>query len=180
MLIDVIYDGRGFLWRMRTGGEITEKRFSYIVTDGTDVYLSNGADWESTEQYDSEKAFLLPSGSGSFLVPAAEAMTDDRLAENTARYRIWLGDGMRAASLTEDPAEFSVIRCDPESGTWSRSWTIRELDDRATAVRDLSWLESGALLHITYETEKDGTLTVDFVPDAELTDPGDLCGYPAE
>ena len=61
-----------------------------------------------------------------------------------------------------------------------RSWTIRELDDRATAVRDLSWLESGALLHITYETEKDGTLTVDFVPDAELTDPGDLCGYPAE
>lgn len=78
------------------------------------------------------------------------------------------------------PAEFSVIRCDPESGTWSRSWTIRELDDRATAVRDLSWLESGALLHITYETEKDGTLTVDFVPDAELTDPGDLCGYPAE
>lgn len=64
--------------------------------------------------------------------------------------------------------------------TWSRSWTIRELDDRATAVRDLSWLESGALLHITYETEKDGTLTVDFVPDAELTDPGDLCGYPAE
>ena len=51
---------------------------------------------------------------------------------------------------------------------------------RATAVRDLSWLESGALLHITYETEKDGTLTVDFVPDAELTDPGDLCGYPAE
>lgn len=128
MLIDVIYDGRGFLWRMRTGGEITEKRFSYIVTDGTDVYLSNGADWESTEQYDSEKAFLLPSGSGSFLVPAAEAMTDDRLAENTARYRIWSGDGMRAASLTEDPAEFSVIRCDPESGTWSRSWTIRELD----------------------------------------------------
>ena len=116
----------------------------------------------------------------SWLVPAAEAMTDDRLAENTARYRIWSGDGMRAASLTEDPAEFSVIRCDPESGTWSRSWTIRELDDRATAVRDLSWLESGALLHITYETEKDGTLTVDFVPDAELTDPGDLCGYPAE
>ena len=102
------------------------------------------------------------------------------LAENTVRYRIWSGDGMRAASLTEDPAEFSVIRCDPESGTWSRSWTIRELDDRATAVRDLSWLESGALLHITYETEKDGTLTVDFVPDAELTDPGDLCGYPAE
>ena len=88
-------------------------------------------------------------------------MTDDRLAENTARYRIWSGDGMRAASLTEDPAEFSVIRCDPESGTWSRSWTIRELDDRATAVRDLSWLESGALLHITYETEKDGTLTVE-------------------
>ena len=81
-------------------------------------------------------------------------MTDDRLAENTARYRIWSGDGMRAASLTEDPAEFSVIRCDPESGTWSRSWTIRELDDRATEVRDLSWLESGALLHITYETER--------------------------
>ena len=180
MLIDVVYDGSSFLWRMRTGGEITEKRFSCIVTDGTDVYLSNGADWESTERYDSDKAFLLPSGSGSFLVPAAEAMTADRLAENTARYRIWSGDGMRAASLTEDPAEFSVIRCDPEGGTWSGSWAIQELDDRATAVTDLSWLESGALLHITYETEKGGTLTVNFVPDAELTGSGDLCGYPAE
>lgn len=71
---------------------------------------------------------------------------------------------MRAASLTEDPAEFSVIRCDPESGTWSRSWTIRELDDRATAVRGPFLAGIRALLHITYETEKDGTLTVGFVP----------------
>ena len=49
-----------FLWRMLSGGEITEQRFSYLVTDGTDLYLSNGADWASTEGYGSDTAFLLP------------------------------------------------------------------------------------------------------------------------
>ena len=103
MVIDVIYEaapyGDGsFLWRMRTDGEITEQRFSYIVTDGTDVYLSNGADWASTKGYDSNKAFLLPSGSGEFLTPAAEQMTKDRLAASTARYQVWSQDGACAPS----------------------------------------------------------------------------------
>ena len=93
MLIDVIYENDSFLWRMRTGGEITEKRFSYVVTDGTDVYLSNGADWESTEKYDSDKAFLLPAGSGSALVPKAQALMEAQTAGNITRYRLWSPSG---------------------------------------------------------------------------------------
>ena len=85
MLIDVIYENDSFLWRMRTGGEITEQRFSYIVTDGTDVYLSNGADWDSTERYDSDKAFLQPSGSGGDLVSAAQELMADQTAGSTIR-----------------------------------------------------------------------------------------------
>ena len=81
---------------MRTGGEITEKRFSYIVTDGTDVYLSNGADWDSTERYDSDKAFLLPSGSAGTLVPRAQELMEDQTAGNTARYRLWSAAGIWA------------------------------------------------------------------------------------
>ena len=109
MLIDVIYENDSFLWRMRTGGEITEKRFSYVVTDGTDVYLSNGADWESTEKYDSDKAFLLPAGSGASLVPAAQAMMEDQTAGNTTRYRIWSADGVWDASPDGDDPRTSSL-----------------------------------------------------------------------
>ena len=69
MVIDVIYENDSFLWRMRTGGEITEKRFSYIVTDGTDVYLSNGADWRARRPMTATRRFCCPPGPGRLWRP---------------------------------------------------------------------------------------------------------------
>lgn len=177
MLIDVIYENDSFRWRMRTGGEITEKRFSYIVTDGTDVYLSNGADWDSTERYDSDKAFLLPSGSGSALVPKAQEMMAERTAGNTTRYRIWSADGIWDASLTETPTEFGVGWQRPGEGSGGSLYDLGDWYDEAPAITGLAWQADGTL-RLTCETEGGSARIFDFDPESgNLTDA--LCGLPA-
>ncbi len=177
MLIDVIYENDSFLWRMRTGGEITEKRFSYIVTDGTDVYLSNGADWDSTERYDSDKAFLLPSGSGGDLVPRAQELMADQTAGSTVRYRIWSADGVWDASLTETPTEFGVGWQRPGEGSSGNLYDLGDWYDETPAITDIAWQADGTLC-LTCETAEGGVQTFDFDPETGyLTEA--LCGYPA-
>ena len=177
MLIDVIYENDSFRWRMRTGGELTEKRFSYIVPDGTDVYLSNGADWDSTERYDSDKAFLLPSGSGGDLVPAAQEMMAERTAGNTTRYRIWSADGVWDASLTETPTEFGVGWQRPGEGSSGSLYDLGDWYDEAPAITDIAWQADGTL-RLTCRLEPGGVQTFDFDPETGyLTEA--LCGYPA-
>ena len=177
MLIDVIYENDSFRWRMRTGGEITEKRFSYIVTDGTDVYLSNGADWDSTERYDSDKAFLLPSGSGGDLVPAAQELMADQTAGSTIRYRIWSADGVWDASLTETPTEFGVGWQRPGEGSGGSLYDLGDWYDEAPAITGLAWQADGTL-RLTCETEGGSARIFDFDPESgNLTDA--LCGLPA-
>ena len=177
MLIDVIYENDSFRWRMRTGGELTEKRFSYIVTDGTDVYLSNGADWDSTERYDSDKAFLLPSGSGGDLVPRAQEMMADQTAGSTVRYRIWSADGVWDASLTETPTEFGVGWQRPGEGSSGSLYDLGDWYDEAPAITGLAWQADGTL-RLTCETEGGSARIFDFDPESgNLTDA--LCGLPA-
>ena len=177
MLIDVIYENDSFRWRMRTGGEITEKRFSYIVTDGTDVYLSNGADWDSTERYDSDKAFLLPSGSGGDLVPRAQELMADQTAGSTVRYRIWSADGVWDASLTETPTEFGVGWQRPGEGSSGSLYDLGDWYDEAPAITDIAWQADGTL-RLTCRLEAGGVQTFDFDPETGyLTEA--LCGYPA-
>ena len=176
MVIDVIYENDSFLWRMRTGGEITEKRFSYIVTDGTDVYLSNGADWESTEAYDSDKAFLLPAGSGASLATAAEAMTVDRLAGNTVRYRIWSADGVWDAFLTRTPSEFGVGWQRPGEGSSGSLYDLGSWYDEELSVTGIVWEDDGTL-RLTCETLGAGIQIFVYDPETEELTP-ELCGYP--
>ena len=163
MVIDVIYENDSFLWRMRTGGEITEKRFSYVVTDGVDVYLSNGADWAGTEGYDSDRAFLLPAGSGETLVDLAEIMTEDRLAASTARYQVWSQDGVWCAQLTETPTEFGVDWRKPGEGYGGRIYNLQDWDGLETAITGLEWREDNTLL-LTCET-LEGTSRLVFDPE---------------
>lgn len=170
MVIDVIYevpvfhgDG-GFLWRMRTNGEITEQRFSYIVTDGTDVYLSNGADWASTEGYDSNRAFLVPSGFGEPLAEAAEAVTEYRLAASTARYQVWSQDGVWRAQLTETPTEFGIDWQKPGEGYSGRLYNLQDWGGLETAITSLEWLEDNTL-YLICETADGGTSRLIFDPE---------------
>ena len=178
MLIDVIYENDSFLWRMRTGGEITEQRFSYIVTDGTDVYLSNGADWDSTERYDSDKAFLLPSGSGSALVPKAQEMMAERTAGNTTRYRIWSPSGEWCVRRSEgdDPLDLSLVYSKPGYGSGSQGLDLGELRAGITGIRNMVW-QADDTLHLTCETLGEGIQIFVYDPETEELTP-ELCGYP--
>ena len=167
MLIDVIYDGSSFFWRMRTGGEITEKRFSYIVTDGTDVYLSNGADWDSTERYDSDKAFLLPSGSGGDLVPRAQELMADQTAGSTVRYRIWSADGIWDASLTETATEFGVGWQRPGEGSGGSLYDLGDWYDEELSIAGIIWEDDGTL-SLTCETAAGGSIVPTFDPETGI------------
>ncbi len=167
MLIDVIYENDSFRWRMRTGGEITEKRFSYIVTDGTDVYLSNGAEWDSTERYDSDKAFLLPSGSGGDLVPRAQELMADQTAGSTVRYRIWSADGVWDASLTETPTEFGVGWQRPGEGSSGSLYDLGDWYDEELSIAGIIWEDDGTL-SLTCETAAGGAIVPTFDPETGI------------
>lgn len=178
MLIDVIYENDSFRWRMRTGGELTEKRFSYIVTDGTDVYLSNGADWDSTEKYDSDKAFLLPAGSGSALVPKAQALMEAQTAGNITRYRLWSPSGEWCVRRSEgdDPLDLSLVYSKPGYGSGSQGLDLGELRAGITGIRNMVW-QADDTLHLTCETLGEGIQIFVYDPETEELTP-ELCGYP--
>ena len=178
MLIDVIYENDSFRWRMRTGGELTEKRFSYIVTDGTDVYLSNGADWDSTERYDSDKAFLLPSGSGGDLVPRAQELMADKTAGNITRYRLWSPSGEWCVRRSEgdDPLDLSLVYSKPGYGSGSQGLDLGELRAGITGIRNMVW-QADDTLHLTCETLGEGIQIFVYDPETEELTP-ELCGYP--
>lgn len=166
MVIDVVYENDHFLWRMRQNGTVTEQRFSYIVTDGTDVYLSNGADWENTAGRGSEKAFLLPAGTAAGLVSAVEDMTENRLAGNSARYRVWSSDGVWDAMLTETPTEFGVSWQKSGEGSGGSMYDIQSWDGLETAILDLEWQEDGRL-QLTCGTSAGETSVLHFDPGTE-------------
>ena len=168
MLIDTIYENGHFLWRMRQGDDVAEQRFSYIVTDGTDLYLSNGADWETAERYaGKELAWLVPmQTAGPELVSVVEKMTEERLAANTARYRVWSADGQWDAFLTENPTEFFASYHDKRGGGRGGMYDLRNWDGLETAIWGLDWQEDGKLL-LVCETVDGGSSRLTFDPETE-------------
>ena len=161
MVIDVIYEGGNFLWRMRSGGtEVTERRLSYLVTDGTDLYLSDGADWETGEQYGDQRIFLVPPLRGTAWVADVETMTADRLAGNVTRYKAWSADGLWSASLEEEPTAFSA-EYHGSDGSWSRSYDLKVWDGLETEIIGLSW-EEDDILKINCKTAEGDTAVLTF------------------
>ena len=169
MVIDAVYENDHFLWRMWNGGdEVTEERFSYIVTDGQDLYLSNGSDWETAERYaDKELAWLVPMGTAaSEEVETVERMTAERLASNTARYRVWSADGVWDAFLTDVPTEFAVGWRRSGEGSGGKLYDLQDWDGLETAIWGLEWQEDGTLL-LFCETVDGGSSRLTFDPARE-------------
>lgn len=144
---DVIFENDHFLRRERSGGIVTQRRYSYLVTDGQDLYLSNGADWESGEKYGDERIRLVPEGVTETMTAAVEAMTEVRLKGNIARYRVWSDDGVWDAALLEDaPIEFSVGFQRPGEGSWGEVFNLHDWDGTETAILELDWQADNTLL----------------------------------
>ena len=169
MVIDTVYEYDCFLWRMWNGGdEATQERYSYLVTDGTDLYLSNGTDWETAERYaNKELAWLVPAGTAdSAAVETVDAMTAKRLESNTARYRVWSADGVWDACLTENPTEFGVGWRKEGEGSGGKLYDVSDWGGQETAIWGLEWQEDGKLL-LFCETADGGSSRLTFDPARE-------------
>ena len=159
------------------------KWFSYIITDGTDLYLSNGADWENSAKYGSDKAFLLPEfQSSAGIVEAVRTQMSERLERGAARYLLWSGDGVWHAGLSGGtaPTEFSVGWSKPEEGSAAGLYNLQDWDGVETAITGVSWQEDGTLLLQCETVSGDQALRV-FDPETErLADAGGagICGLP--
>ena len=129
-------------------------------------YLSDGADWDAGERYGDRRIFLVPPLQGTAWVDRVEAMTEDRLAWNTARYKLWSADGVWWARLTDEPTAFSVSWQKPGEGSDGSTYDLRDWDGLETAITGLAWREDGKLT-IKCETADGGTSRLTFDPETE-------------
>lgn len=144
---DVIFENRRFLCRERSGeGAVSERWFSFLVTDGTGLYLSNAADWKLGEQYEDQREKLIPGGIPEELTAAAARSAAGRLEAGGVHYRLWSADGLWSAALTEFPTEFLVEGSPAEGGFRSERHDLLDWDGTETDILGLEWEEGDTLL----------------------------------
>lgn len=136
VIYDVEYDGSCFLCRRDTTREpsgeqaITQQRYSFLVTDGDYIYLSDQATLDeeklSGRRIEANR-FAVLSGSGfsmwDTMVGLVEEMTDKRLSEDATLARYWSEDGTYWVNLTADPKDFTVT-----SKKYGMSRTLTDFD----------------------------------------------------
>jgi hypothetical protein len=89
------------------GKGISEIIYSYMVTDGTRLYLSNYAKWD--KENDKKNICLvdaLENEEWISMVPIVEKMTENRLLSNITIYKEFSSDHTKIILLAEDPLEF--------------------------------------------------------------------------
>ena len=181
LVTDIIYEKDHFLWRLWQDGHIEEKRYSYIVTDGSDLYLSNGADWESTILYDQGEILprLVPEGVTDRMLESVEQQIIGRKDTSVIRYKIWGRqdkEGIWSAALRENdeqthaPTEFFVEWHSSAGGGRGCSYDLQSWDGVETAIRKIEW--EGIVLILTFDTLNVGVTMLRFDPETE-----ELTGY---
>jgi len=177
---DVIYEGffgdGNYLLRTLRDGSIAEQRFSYLVTDylvtdGVNIYLSNGADWANAQRAD-DLVSLLPSGTTEEMCAAVAEQTQARLMGNVTRYQVWSADGVWCAGLSEEPTEFSVSWQKPGEGSAGSMYDLNDWDGLETAITALRWQDDGKL-RLTCEA-MDGISELLFDPETERLTSADM------
>lgn len=152
MVIDAIYEEGRFCWRVLNDEIVDEYYFSYVVTDGSSICLSNGADWETAEQYlGRELVYLVPEGTDGLdeAVKLTEQMTQSRMGaegQKTLRYCTWSPDGTYSAGWTEEQTELVVTS--PERGA---SFSIKDKSGKPAKITNLMWEAEDTLLVYTQE-----------------------------
>lgn len=136
VVTDLRFEDGKFLYRIRSGGNISDHYFSYLVTDGKSVCLSNGRDWDASEKFQSELVYLLPEGTDGLDQEAdlVEEMTNTRLETHGPSYTSWSADGLYSASVTETVGK--LLMTSPER---QEAFTITDQKGNAAAIRSMSW-----------------------------------------
>lgn len=90
------------------GKGITETVYSYMITDGTKIYLSNYAKWDNKNT--SKNLCIIDNNdkvNWSLMVPLVDEMTAKRLNSSSVIYKVFSIDKTQSLMLTDlDPLEF--------------------------------------------------------------------------
>lgn len=145
-VIDIIYENKRFVLRRFVSGDIEEEYYSYIVSDGEDLYLSHCADWDLP--YQDTPMCLFPRAASDW-IELVEEMTAVRLETNSKRYQRWSPDGKMYVMLTDVPTEFGI------GGNGGAMEDLQNYDGLETAIERVAW-EGDAVL-LTCSTVDGGT-----------------------
>ena len=142
---DVIFENGSFLLRRDTSrdqygeGAISETRYSYLVTDGSDIYLSNYAslDYAGGDRGLEAEQFVLLEG-GAFskwdtMTALVSEMTENRLASDATMARYYSQDGTYWVNLTQAPLDYTVT-----SKTYGMSRTLTDFSSVGDDLRIVS------------------------------------------
>lgn len=134
-----------------SGKGISELVYSYMVTDGSKVYLSNYAKWN--KEKDTENICLvdaLEKDAWKSLVPIVEEMTEKRRVSNSTIYKVFSSDRTKDIILTEDPLEFGYNNTDGFG-------EIRSIENKmgiAVKIEEVLWVDDNTIL-LVCETNSD-------------------------
>lgn len=145
IITDCLYNQKYFIFRhdntrdkFGSGTGVTETIYSFLVTDGSDIYLSNCADRNMTSFQSADTVLLAwAAGFGDLTgaVKLAEKLTQQRLETSTVRCKVFSPDGSRSTAITSEP--LSYIYEGPEMSE------IREVanpDGLAVGIIDVFWI----------------------------------------
>jgi hypothetical protein len=150
IVTDIVYNEnhRGYyLWRHDSSRDkfagadkgITQTIYSYLITDGGAIYLSDCAGWEATETYPDAALIQLASdgtfGDLSEAVSVVREMTAERLKWNAARCRVFSPDTRQNVML------FGGLSYGYEGITSSEMREVGDPDGIATKITGVFWLD---------------------------------------
>ncbi len=151
IITDCLYNRKYFIFRhdntrdkFGSGTGMTETIYSFVVTDGSDIYLSNCADRNMTSFQSADTVLLAwSSGFGDLTeaVTVAGELTQRRLEESTVRCKVFSPDGKRSAAITSEP--LSYIYEGPEM---SQTREVADPDGLVVGIADVFWLTEDAFV----------------------------------
>lgn len=159
LLTDVIYnaDGMdGFLCRTDStrdafSGEpgIVEMRYSYLITDGDTIYLSDYAQWnDATVDDSSALLFTGDDETSPVWVSLVEEMTQGRKGAGAIGYKVFSPDGTWWACLTDLPLEFGY-----SNSEFGAMQDITIEDVQPTKINCVNWV-SDTVFVLSCSTER--------------------------
>lgn len=163
ILEDILCEKKLGVWRIRylrdetrCGGEITEAIYSYIVSDGEEIYLSNVPEYEKSSAvpvslmqsydwigHDSVKAWLLQQNK-------VQEEFDDPL-----RPVYWSPDGRKMIRLAEEPLVFGLSQLHENGGEEGHMTGISQLDGMKK-ITSVLWSPDSETAVLVCETDRSG------------------------
>lgn len=121
---------------------ISETIYSYIITDGSSIYLSNYAQWDKNN-YKNNVYLIedLKNDSWKDIVTLVEKMTEERLMWNVTTYKLFSSEVTKNVILTKNPLEFGYSSKD--------SGEMRYIENKmgiAVKIDEAIWVNDNTLL----------------------------------